>query len=397
MTDPLGQSQVLPYLLGITEANYHISLISFEKEEVYAQRKGHILKTIEGSNIDWLPQIYTKKPPVISTIKDIIKMARMSEEIIREKDIKLVHARSYISALVALRLKRKYKLKFVFDMRGFWADERVGGGIWNLDNPIYSRIYKFFKKKELEFFQKSDYTISLTHTGKKEIFSWQDLTPKPDIEVIPCCVDTQLFTENNVDDLYVQNLKGELNISPDSYVLGYVGAIGSWYLLPEMFAFFKLLCESEEKAIFLFITKEDPDIIWDSVAQAGVEKDRVRITSTNRENMPNYLSVIDASVFFLKPIFSEKARSPTKLGELMSMGIPVICNQGIGDTELIINKYDAGYVVKDFTINQYSSAIKTVLNQSTLDYSNMKKGATEYFSLKQGVDRYIDVYQKTLN
>ena len=33
MTDPLGQSQVLPYLEGLAKKNYAITLISFEKEE----------------------------------------------------------------------------------------------------------------------------------------------------------------------------------------------------------------------------------------------------------------------------------------------------------------------------------------------------------------------------
>jgi len=43
--------------------------------------------------------------------------------------------------------------------------------------------------------------------------------------------------------------------------------------------------------------------------------------------------------------------SPTKKGEIMSMGIPVICNTGIGDTDDIANKYDADYIVHKFEYN----------------------------------------------
>ena len=33
MTDPLGQSQVLPYLVGLSEKGYKFTILSFEKKE----------------------------------------------------------------------------------------------------------------------------------------------------------------------------------------------------------------------------------------------------------------------------------------------------------------------------------------------------------------------------
>ena len=37
MTDPLGQSQVLPYIIGLTKAGYSFHLVSFEKPDRYNQ------------------------------------------------------------------------------------------------------------------------------------------------------------------------------------------------------------------------------------------------------------------------------------------------------------------------------------------------------------------------
>ena len=54
-------------------------------------------------------------------------------------------------------------------MRGFYADERVDGGLWDLRNPVYRLVYNFFKQKEKQFLSNADYTISLTEAGKKEI------------------------------------------------------------------------------------------------------------------------------------------------------------------------------------------------------------------------------------
>ena len=46
---------------------------------------------------------------------------------------------------------KKYDVKYIFDMRGFYADERVDGQIWNLNNILYKKIYEFFKRKEVNF------------------------------------------------------------------------------------------------------------------------------------------------------------------------------------------------------------------------------------------------------
>ena len=48
-------------------------------------------------------------------------------------------------------MKRKHGVKFLFDMRGFWADERVEGGLWNLSNPVFNWAYKYFKKRSANF------------------------------------------------------------------------------------------------------------------------------------------------------------------------------------------------------------------------------------------------------
>ena len=42
MTDPLGQSQVLPYLSGLSKEGFKFHLISFEKEEKFKNHREHI-------------------------------------------------------------------------------------------------------------------------------------------------------------------------------------------------------------------------------------------------------------------------------------------------------------------------------------------------------------------
>ncbi|MFZ1306995.1 MAG: hypothetical protein WAR80_14220, partial [Ferruginibacter sp.] len=91
MTDPLGQSQVIPYLQGLGKAGYKIFLISCEKEQVYHQHKNYIQDLLDKSNISWIPLNYTKNPPVISTLLDIAKMRRAAKKLHKAEGIDMVH------------------------------------------------------------------------------------------------------------------------------------------------------------------------------------------------------------------------------------------------------------------------------------------------------------------
>ena len=198
MTDPLGQSQVLPYLVGLSAKGYSITLISCEKSERW-QYKETVQAICTQHHINWQPLMYTRKPIILSTLKDIKKIQQSAIALHQKMAFDLVHCRSYIAALVGQKMKQKFDIPFLFDMRGFWADERVDGGLWNLKKPIYKRVYQYFKKKESQFLVQADAVVSLTHAAQEEIEKW-GLAHAP-ITVIPCCVDTQLFDPESLKTL----------------------------------------------------------------------------------------------------------------------------------------------------------------------------------------------------
>jgi len=319
----------------------------------------------------------------------------MAKAIIKEKNISLLHCRSYISAFVGLSLKRKLGVKFLFDMRGFWADERIDGGIWNLKNPLYKTIYNFFKRKEIEFLLEADYTISLTHKGKEVI--QQELVKKEvPVQVIPCCADLDHFNEQKIISSKVESIKKELNIDVHTKLLAYIGSIGTWYLLTEMLLLFKAIKEKDTSYKFLFLTMDSKEHILTEAAKLGISKDDILITSSERKDLPSYLSLIDVSVFFIKPAFSKQASSPTKQGELMAMGIPVIANTGVGDSKEIIEKYKSGVAIDLSKKDVFQDLASKINSLSELDRNNIKQGAKEYFSLEMGVKNYNKVYESIL-
>lgn len=395
MTDPLGQSQVIPYLIGLTKQGYSFTLISCEKEENFAKNKDLIQSILKENKIDWQPISYTKKPPVLSTVYDVNRIQKFAFSLHQNKQFKIVHCRSYIAALVGLQMKQKFQTKFIFDMRGFWADERVDGKLWNLKNPVYKTVYNYFKKKEKLFLENADYTISLTYNAKDEMHTWKHISNNPvNIEVIPCCADLDLFDKQKTEVQKVSALKAELKIQQDDFILMYLGSIGTWYMLEEMMRFFADLKKQKPNSKFLFVTKDEHERILQTASSYNV-KDAIIIRAGNRNEIPALISLCHYSIFFILPSYSKRASSPTKQGELMAMGTPIICNSHVGDTDFIVNKYQSGFVVKDVFAKDFSQDVTAFLNQ-TYDTEKIISGAKDYFSLENGVQKYAAVYAAVL-
>jgi glycosyltransferase involved in cell wall biosynthesis len=392
MTDPLGQSQVIPYLQGLSKAGYSFTLISFEKADRFEKGRATIAALLKESAIDWVPLPYTKKPPVLSTLWDLRQMKKAAIALHRKKQFKIIHCRSYVSAMVGMDMQRQFGTKFIFDMRGFYADERVEGGIWNLSNPMFKQVYNFFKKKEQQFFSTANYTISLTKKGKDIIHTWKNIKNQPiPIQVIPCCADLDLFSEKSIDAGLLQQLRQKFNLTGNEFVLNYLGSVGTWYMLDEMLDFFKCLLKFKPDAKFLFITGEPASDILTKAKTKGIPETAFVITPATHKQVPTYLALSQCSVFFIKPVFSKSASSPTKQGEIMGMGMPHVCNAGVGDVDDIIDE-KSGVLIKSLNTAEYEKAIQKMLN-TFFDKDYIRSRAQQIYSLASGVEKYRDVYR----
>ncbi len=393
MTDPLGQSQVIPYLQGLSKAGYKIFLLSCEKREVYEQRKSTVKKILDEAFITWVPLNYTKNPPVLSTIIDIIKLRSAAKKIHLHNQLAMVHTRPGVPALVGLWLKNKYGLKFLNDIREFYADSRVDGGIWKTSNFLYKQIYSFFKKQEAEQVSKSDGFVCLTYAAEKIITRLPEYPAGVPLKVIPCSADLDLFNAENITEAQKLALRNQLGIAEGDFVLSYLGSIGGWYLTAEMMMFCKRLLLKIPRAKFLFISPNLHNYITDTAAKYGVPKEKIISVKAVRNEVPALLSLSSYSLFFIKPCYSKLSSSPTKHGELMAMGVPVVANGGVGDVKEIIEKYHGGFVVDDFSDASFDKVIAQ-LETTVFDKVAIRDGAAEFYALEKAVASYTALYNE---
>jgi len=386
--EPLGQSQILSYLKGLSKKNIKIYLISFEKPD-YAKDYDKVLglkKELHLNGIEWVKLGYHKKPQVISTLRDVLYGLIVIIGICLRERPSIVHGRSYVASLIAWILKKVFSVKFVFDMRGFWADERVEGRIWKKKGNLY-RFTKFIERCLLK---DADEVIVLTNGAKDVLKDWG--YPVENISVIPSCVDIERFVFNNNAR---NELRSKYNLT-GKFIFLHTGSLEYWYMKEKMLDYFISFVEFLQDAHFLILSNNDPEKIKKLITNMRIDSKYFTVLSVPFEKMPEYISMADAGIFFITPVFSKLASSPTKFAEYLSCGLPVVINDKIGNMEEYVVKNDIGIVIRNFCDKEYTQSfpkLLTLIKDKSLRF-RCRAVACADFNVKKGADSYYQIYTR---
>ncbi len=385
--EPLGQSQVLPYLRKLAK-DHEVSLVSYEKPTDWADtsRRNAVVDDTRRAGIRWKALTYHKRPTVLATTYDLAIGFLVCAYLLLRQRIQIVHARSYVPSVLALAFKTIFRKRFIFDMRGFWADERVDGGIWRPGSWLY-KAAKWFERR---FLMRADVIVSLTHAGVAALCEFPCLKNKaPWFEVITTCTDLGVFRP-------LSNNPINIGSPARPFTLGIVGSVVSWYLFDPMLHCFKTLRELQPEANLLIVNRDDHVYIRERLAANSVPEARVQIISVTHTDVANEMCKMAAGVFFIKPVLSKVASAPTKLGEFLGCGVPCLANAGVGDVEQVLEGERVGVVLHKFTPLGIQDAVHRLLALTA--EPDIKKRCTDVaqrrFSLDGGVQAYDRIYRK---
>ena len=396
MLDPLGQSQVIPYLKELSKLGVRFTLLSYERAQAYKakgeQRCRMLKEELSQFNIEWHRLRYHQRPSLPATAYDVATGIHFANRLIRRNKIELVHARAHIPAVIALALKRRFGIKMIFDVRGLMAEEYVDAGHWR-KGSIAVRLTKTLERRALGG---ADGVVTLTKRIWPVINQWEGLHGREVAhEVVPCCADLELFRFS--DEARAQRRR-ELNLE-DRFVVVYSGSIDGWYLTEDMANFFLTLRQRKANSHFLWLTPARHDRINSLMRKRGLNERDYSVVAVTPQDVPSYLSASDAGVAFIKTCFSKLASSPTKYAEYLGCGLPLIINAGIGDSDMLVNHENAGVLVQDLTGAEYvrvAAIIEQMANENSRNRS--RELAERLFDVRRiGVPRYARLYRKLLD
>ncbi len=380
LLEPLGQSQVLTYLTQLSRS-HRIHVLSFEKKIDHQdfQAVAELRQRLQEARIGWTSLRYHKRPSLAATAYDVAMGMLTGLALTFRLRADILHVRSYVPALIALPIRRLTGARLLFDMRGFWADERVDGGLW----PRGGHLYRIAKSLEDRFLRASDHIITLTNASARELRRFPALLSgnKP-ISVIPTCVDLSMFRPSLVPPA-------------GNFIFGYVGSVGTWYLFEETLAFFKVLLRRRPDAIFLIVNWREHDRIRALARQVGVPFDRLELVSVRHSEVPSLVRRMHLGAALIRPSFSKIASAPTKMAEYLGCGVPCLSNSGVGDVMEILQGRNVGILVDSFDIDSIYAAVDRALAlaKDPTVHERCVEVAHDVFSLQKGVMTYESIYR----
>lgn len=397
MLDPLGQSQVIPYLRELAKRGASVTLLSFERDSAFddegKRRCLELRSQLALESIDWHWLRYHQRPSLPATVYDVLAGTRYAQRLVRKHRIEMVHARSHIPATIGLALKRRFGIKMIFDIRGLMAEEYLDADHWS-EQGIPFRLTK---KMERRMLAKADAVVTLTKKIWPVIREWPGLRGRDVVhEVIPCCADLEKFKFSESERI---KRRDELGLR-DRFVLVYSGSIGGWYQSDKMADFFVRLLKERPDAYFLWLTTGDAAIVEKLMKGRGVSQNHYSVKRVESAEVSSFLSAADAGIAFYKPGFSKLATSPVKVTEYLACGLPFVINSGIGDSDRLATDEGVGSLVHKFEDAEYDKSIKTILDLSARPEETRARSraiAEKFFSLEGvGGRLYARLYERVL-
>jgi glycosyltransferase involved in cell wall biosynthesis len=382
LTDPLGQSQVLPYVLGLARGGFPMAILSFEKPGHPPEIRARMAARLAEADVPWLRRTWHRTPTVPATAFDaVVGLGSGGLEALRG-GVRMIHARSYVAGLMGLSLAELLRVPFLFDMRGFWGDERVEGGQWSPS----SRVYRGVRALEARLFGRADAVVSLTHAAKAILMGWPEVAGrKVPVEVIPTCADLDAF-------------RPPAPRPPGTpRTVGYLGSFGGRYLTHDTVRLFAAVRARAPDTRFLVVTPRDQAPLWAACDAVGLPRAAVEARAARHDEVPALVARMDATVSLIQPGFASLASCPTKFGESLAAGAPVVVNPGIGDCAETVTRDRVGVVFRPEHDDPMAAAAQLLaLLEDPAAPARCRAVAMRDFALAEAVLRYQRLYDRLL-
>ena len=351
--NPIVKSQVLPILKEL-QKNQKTYLLSFENTNIKRINKKHYILRYNNSTL--------------SKIFIFLYSIFFSIRLCKKKKIKIVITRSYVPQIISLFVKYFTNIKIIFDIRGYWFDEK------NDFKSINFLVYKLLKIIEKFLYRKADRVITLSDLSKIYISRKFGIDIK-NIKSVTTFAD-------------IKKIKFIKKTKSNVLRLAYIGSLTNSYDFLTTTKFLKRLNELTKKWNMTIFNIGEEDYFTNLISNYPELKSKIIYTNfLNKNKISFILKNFDVGLYFIHPTFSKTASCPTKLGEFLASGTPVITNPKIGDINNIIKNNKCGLIIDKKSIKNLQ--IKKILDLKNKKFHhNSRKTALKFFNFKKEFIKY---------
>jgi len=356
VTSTVGASQVLAYIRRLAERGVLVNLHSFEY-----RLDDRLRLEFEDQGVRWTAHRYGAG----GTLGGLSRVLRLARSI---RGTQVAHARSDMAAAAAMLAGVD---RWLWDVRSFWADQKVATGVFSQGSPQA----RLFRRIEQEAARRSTRILGLTASAISELERRYGGSVSDRAAVVTTCVDRRRFTAIPPPET-----------GPVRLLLA--GTLNRYYDVPLMIKFVRAM---ERRTAVELVVAAPGETSWDEeLAQVGATFSRVEPAE-----MPGLVASCHAGLSVCRDDagVSLLAAMPTKIGEFLAVGRPVVVNAGLVDAAEMVRERAVGTVLgAGVDVDEAAEHLLGLLgDEGTGDRAS--RLAADHFDLDDGVDALVKVYQ----
>jgi len=359
MAEGVGRSQVLPYVERLAQRGVAVTVHTFEK----GPSDPTIARRLSVAGVDWRPHRFGGAGALPG-------LGRIAGGALSIRRAELVHARSDSAAASALVTRRP---AWVWDMRGFWREERMAIGLMRAGSPEE----RVMRSVESGSARSSTGIVALSQVALDVLSRRFGATIAAKSRVITTCVDLERFSTAPMPAA-----------DPLRFLL--VGTLNRLYDVPGMVRLVEAV--TGRRPASLAVLTPDPGPWRALFVEAGAT-----VGFAEAAAMPDRMLAHHVGLSLRRtdvPVTSIAA-TPTKLAEFLACGRPVVVSAGLGDMDGLLARHDCGVVMQDTSGAEIERAMGEIdrLVDDEGTPARCRGLAEAHFDLEKGVDRLIDLYR----
>jgi len=179
------------------------------------------------------------------------------------------------------------------------------------------------------------------------------------------------------------------------YIGVYSGSAASWQNINGMMELFKIAFNMFDNTRIKILTWQKERFV-NKLSNYPELKDKIEILFLVQEKVFDNLIRCNFGIIFRENNLISNVSSPLKFAEYLAAGLPILINEGIGDTENIISKYNIGVIIRR---ENYYAGLKEMMDllKDKNVYSRCRDVALREFNIKDAFNSYQMIYEELLN
>ena len=379
LLDPLGESQIVPYVSAISDAGYSLTIISYEKVERTKEQIKSMEIKLQKIGVQWVRlQFYTGK---LWAIKRIISGALLIRKLCIDLKPNFLHLRGFLPAVIfQLSLLRT---PFLYDFRGFALGEWVDIG--KLDK--YSLLHNILNRLDQRAVRNASGFVVLEECAKELLKDTYDV-PNVPLKVIRTCTDVKRYKKKKI---VRSNSRRAIHFV-------FLGGARFPYRPDLALKLISKLIDHGYDCKVDFINKGDHKIIEKAKELINLPEDKINILSCGHSEIPKILRNYDCGLVMVETSYWRKVCSPTKMGEYLAGGLPVISLKGINSIDELAERTDCIETISpedledDFNVGRAKQIISLI--KSPKIEEKCKNLAKDEFNLEIAGNLYVQLYNE---